>query len=290
MSAAGDEFMKELWSGKVPVQFNLSSDSLAGLDYERPTPFFNLVPRVGYLSFFLQEVQAHYQGAAATRMNNKIWLSRDEGDTTIPIKWHYPMGVIFDQLMLREKKETHEMLPLQLSVHFSPVKEPTEITSLASDSEATSLYHQHIKQAYQVQYNSTKIVTNLPMEQWRDLIKAVKECNYMKYANIKTQMRKDAGSSRIPVLVHYNGNVWLRAPATPTGDECLTLGGFLEEYFGKDFSFTPEQKASDAPIDLPNTQLLIHGVSPPASTPLLWLAEYMAYPDCFLHITIETSS
>ena len=289
MSAAGDDFMKELWKGKVPVQFNLSSDSLAGLDYERPTPFFKLVPRVGYLSFFLQEVQAHYQGAAATRMNNNIWLSRDEGEVNVPIRWHYPMGVIFDQLMTDENKETHDMLPLKLSVHFSPVKEPTAITSLAGEAEATSLYHQQIKQAYQVQYGSTKIVTNLPMEQWRDLVKAVKECNYMKYANIKTQMRKDAGSSRIPIMVHFNGQVWLRSPVTPTGDESFTISDFLVKYLEKEFKFTDEQKQSDAPINLPGVQILIHGVSPPATAPLVWLAEYMAYPDCFLHITIKTT-
>ena len=57
MSAAGDEFMREMWRGKVPVQFILGTDSHAGMEVERPTGCYKLIPRVSYLSFLVDDIR-----------------------------------------------------------------------------------------------------------------------------------------------------------------------------------------------------------------------------------------
>eukprot|EP00659_Diplonema_papillatum_P011480 gene11480-17660_t len=287
MSAAGDKFMKELWRGKVPVQFSLANDSLAGMEYERPTSFYKLVPRVGYLSFYLPEIRIHLQHAAA-QADSELWLSYDANGKSPSVPWHYPVGVIFDQLLLRENKETEEMLPLALSVHFTSYPDPNMI-SLKDEKETMALFSQHLKQAHVLRYNTTNAVTNLPMPQWNDLQLAIKDCNYAKYATVRTQLRRsESDMIKLPILLHYNDVVWTRAFKTAQGDMTYTLARFLKEVLPNVFNFTDAELQAEHPLNLPSTRLLVQGVSPALATPLVWLAEYMAHPDGFLHINIRT--
>eukprot|EP01064_Diplonema_japonicum_P013464 TRINITY_DN21016_c1_g3_i3.p1 TRINITY_DN21016_c1_g3~~TRINITY_DN21016_c1_g3_i3.p1 ORF type:complete len:291 (+),score=26.78 TRINITY_DN21016_c1_g3_i3:101-973(+) len=287
MSAAGEEFMKDLWRGKVPVQFTLSTDSLAGMEYERPTAFYKLIPRVGYLSFFLSEVRAHLQHAATKHgQESDIWLSRDVGGKVTPIRWHFPVGVVFDYLQLSEGKETEEMLPLSLSVHFTPYPDPSMV-AMNTEKETMSLFSQILKQAHTLRYNSTMAVTNLSMSQWNDLVVAVRECNYAKYATVRTQLRRaEVEPKKLPIFVHFNETIWLRSPSNPTSDSTTTLAEFLKEILPEIFPFTDEEAQSESPISLPSARLLIQGVTPSPATPLIWLSEYMAHPDGFLHVVI----
>eukprot|EP01059_Diplonema_ambulator_P008692 TRINITY_DN18366_c0_g1_i1.p1 TRINITY_DN18366_c0_g1~~TRINITY_DN18366_c0_g1_i1.p1 ORF type:complete len:303 (+),score=70.95 TRINITY_DN18366_c0_g1_i1:72-980(+) len=289
MSAAGEEFMKDLWRGKVPVQFTLSTDSLAGMEYERPTAFYKLIPRVGYLSFFLSEVMAHLQHAAARQHggDTEIWLSRDVDGKVIPIRWHFPVGVVFDYLLLEEGKQTEEMLPLSLSVHFTPKPDPSMV-SMSTEKEAMALFSQILKQAHTLRYNSTQAVTKLSMSQWNDLVVAVRECNYAKYATVRTQLRRaEIEPKKLPIFIHYNDHIWLRSPSNPASDSPTTLAEFLREILPDTFPFTDEETHSENPIALPNVRLLVQGVTPSPATPLIWLSEYMSHPDGFLHIVIR---
>eukprot|EP00755_Sulcionema_specki_P005602 Sspe_Gene.33202::Locus_16233_Transcript_2_2_Confidence_0.750_Length_949::g.33202::m.33202/K08339/ATG5; autophagy-related protein 5 len=284
MSAAGDEFMKELWRGKVPIQFTLSSSSLVGKD--RPSPCYKLVPRVSYIPFFLSDVRSHFQLAA--KGSDEVWFSWDDGkgkDLTIP--YYLPTGVVFDRLMLREGKEAAQMLPLQLTVHFTSFPEDL-LVHLRTDDEANYVFEQSLKQAHLIRYGSTKAVTTLPNLQWDDLKTAVKECNYAKYTQVRahlTQRGQNEGPQKLPIMVHTPERCLLRSPTVEGCD--YTFGHFLRDHI-PDYSHLTDSDciAEACPPPVNDGHPFIHGIAPLASTPLLWLSEYMCYPDGFLHVSL----
>jgi hypothetical protein len=47
--------------------------------------------------------------------------------------------------------------------------------------------------------------------------------------------------------------------------------------------FLPAPGASEEEAD---ARVLVHGISPPLSTPLQWMAEHMCHPDHFVHIIV----
>ena len=321
--------MKELWRGKVPVQFVLANDSLAGMDFDRPTGFYKLVPRVSYLSFCVTELREHFKHCTVTPHGGEcdVWLSRTVNGQTVPIHWHYPLGVIFDAIVLAEKKQAIEMLPLCLSVHFSSIPEKQGAIALPEEAETSSVLSHHLKESHALRYGTTSAVTNLPIAQFRDLVSSVRECNHSQFSGVRAQLkrREESSSARLAVMLHHNNSVWLRsAPSASTTEESLTLKEFLAQAlppsivvsYGEttpshtDPNAEPTEKpeegdkkegeegkeegkeevAGGAVAAKPNARFLIQGVVPSPETPLVWLTEYMAHPDGFLHIVVSTDS
>eukprot|EP01061_Rhynchopus_euleeides_P016309 TRINITY_DN27597_c0_g1_i1.p1 TRINITY_DN27597_c0_g1~~TRINITY_DN27597_c0_g1_i1.p1 ORF type:complete len:355 (+),score=111.84 TRINITY_DN27597_c0_g1_i1:131-1195(+) len=347
MSAAGDEFMKELWRGKVPVQFDLASDSLAGMEFERPTGFYKLLPRVSYLSFCATELRDHFKHCVVQRSgaDTEMWISRDVDNKPIPVRWHYPVGVIFDSLVLAEGKQAVELLPLRLLVHFSSIPDKQGASAMPEEDGTSAVLSQHLKESHALRYGSSSTVTNLPMTQWQDLVSSVKDCNHTQFSAVRAQLKKrnDGDSTQLAIMVHYNDAVWVRkAAAAPTTEASQTLKQFLDTVLpagvvlaygdeteqggdegatsthvdpavptgdasvaeegdagtadaeGASPSASPEAgggaaEAGGATSRKPNATFLIQGVVPSSETPLVWLTEYMAHPDGFLHIVVSTA-
>ena len=304
MSAAGHEFMKELWRGKIPVQFTLSSDSLGGMEYERPTAYYKLMPRMGYLSFSLEEVKSHFEHAAtpttAGADNKPIWLSRTVDGKSIPIRTHYPVGVIFDSFMLAEGKETVGMLPFAVTVRFTPPPDGT-LVPMSNDAETSKVFAHHLKQSHSVRYSTAAAVTNLPLASWKEFVQSVKECSYTQFSTIRAQLKRDTDVVKLPIVIHYNTAVWLRSvPATagPAGTdeeaaEPYTLASYLSATLPPAVVVSYDDEAAESsdatPDPKPNARVLVQGVTPAPETPLLWLSEYMSHPDGFLHVIVHSS-
>eukprot|EP01063_Lacrimia_lanifica_P034234 TRINITY_DN6284_c0_g1_i1.p2 TRINITY_DN6284_c0_g1~~TRINITY_DN6284_c0_g1_i1.p2 ORF type:complete len:286 (+),score=111.41 TRINITY_DN6284_c0_g1_i1:84-941(+) len=280
MSAAAEEFMKELWRGHVPMQFKLASTSLAGMDSERPTAFYKLVPRVGYLEFCLADVKSHFQHAVQS--TETVWLTREQKGKEVPVPWHFPLGVIFDQWMLQEGKETQEMLPFELTVHFSA---PTGEASGAAAVSEDQILEQNLKQSHCIRFGSASAVQHLTGEKRTEYLDAVRDGNYAQYANVRTILRSSENeSAKLPIMIHYNDHVWLRTPKQTTIDSSPTLAEYLASVLPNETVFPGEDGAAE-----PTAGLLIHGVVPQPATPVVWLVEYMSHPDGFLHIMIRSS-
>ena len=56
---------------------------------------------------YLLQVKKHFQ-RFIEKEDDEIWFSYNE----IPLKWHYPIGVLFDLLV------TDDILPWQITVNF----------------------------------------------------------------------------------------------------------------------------------------------------------------------------
>ena len=72
-------------------------------------------------------------------------------------------------------------------------------------------------------------------------------------------------------------------PFKTTDDDgnAWTLGDLLVWLFGEAFLQKPGASEEEA-----DARVLVHGISPPLSTPLQWMAEHMCHPDHFVHIIV----
>lgn len=90
------EILREIWDGKVPVCFMLATEEACLL--EKPEPLYLLVPRQSFFPLVTDVVQRHFQRhideEKQQHESHEMWLESDGQ----PLKWHYPIGVLFDLL------------------------------------------------------------------------------------------------------------------------------------------------------------------------------------------------
>uniref|UniRef100_A0A8D8GL79 Autophagy protein 5 n=1 Tax=Culex pipiens TaxID=7175 RepID=A0A8D8GL79_CULPI len=81
------EILREIWEGKIPVHFQLSSDET---DVE-PEDFFLLIPRLSYFPLVTEKVRRHFLRVVSNELQDgEMWM--DSNGT--PLKWHYPIGIL----------------------------------------------------------------------------------------------------------------------------------------------------------------------------------------------------
>eukprot|EP01065_Artemidia_motanka_P036780 TRINITY_DN447_c0_g3_i1.p1 TRINITY_DN447_c0_g3~~TRINITY_DN447_c0_g3_i1.p1 ORF type:complete len:289 (+),score=54.05 TRINITY_DN447_c0_g3_i1:67-933(+) len=283
--AAGDDFMKKLWEGKIPVEFTLGDESVCGFPHERPSPIHALLPRMSYLGLSLGDIKTHFSPPQAAQ-DLDVWLSRDSAAGPEPVPWHLPVGVLFDWYQLRDRCEATAMLPLRLRVHFGNFP-GDRIAKIDGVDRARDMFEQALKQGLVIRFGSSERYQDTRKGKFEDLQDALKEGNYPKFATVRGVLHKQDRAKKLPIMVHIDDALWLRQPLASASQ--MTLGQFLREtlpdVYGDDLAGDAASKPQEVPSH--RAQLLIHGVNPYLNTPLQWLAEYMCHPDGFLHIIVR---
>ncbi|CAG2180460.1 unnamed protein product, partial [Oppiella nova] len=97
-----------VWHSYLPIAFRLAANEVTSL--QEPDPYYAMVSRMTYFPLVLEKVVKHLSRFCAQNaaQNNDLWLDF-EGT---PLKWHYPVGVLYDLL------GADSCLPWTLSVHF----------------------------------------------------------------------------------------------------------------------------------------------------------------------------
>lgn len=102
------EILREIWEGKLPICFRLDSDEVA--DFREPDLFYLMVPRVSYFPLVTDKVRKHFlKYTANDKQEQELWVEYNGQ----PLKWHYPIGVLYDLM-----HEPEDFLPWNLTVHF----------------------------------------------------------------------------------------------------------------------------------------------------------------------------
>jgi len=127
------EVLKVVWEGKIPAKFVAEDEN------DDDSGFFLMLPRVSYFPLVIDKVKKHYQ--RYVEREDEIWFSYND----TPIKWHYPIGLLFDLLA------TDDQLPWSLTVHFKkfpedllfkcPNKDVVESHFMSCLKEADALKH-----------------------------------------------------------------------------------------------------------------------------------------------------
>lgn len=123
------EILREVWEGKLPVCFKLNSDEINQL--QEPDAFYLMVPRLSYFPLVTEkviktakqlgewkrefQVRKHFlRYISNEQQDQEMWLEYDGQ----PIRWHLPIGVLFDLCMNAEVQ-----LPWNIIVHFGKFPE-----------------------------------------------------------------------------------------------------------------------------------------------------------------------
>eukprot|EP01012_Entosiphon_sulcatum_P028825 TRINITY_DN3498_c0_g1_i1.p1 TRINITY_DN3498_c0_g1~~TRINITY_DN3498_c0_g1_i1.p1 ORF type:complete len:333 (+),score=78.94 TRINITY_DN3498_c0_g1_i1:133-999(+) len=278
-----EEIEKELWKSAVPVEFVLAETDISRA--EKPPPFFRLIPRVSYIPFYLRNVRDHFADARAVGgTDTEIWVEY----RGVPLKWHLPMGVLFDLICASNEDESH--LPLQLVVHFQNFP-ADRVLNLKTEKDVVFFFQHSLKEAVYVKYSNVKSIMTLSTSDQTELCEAVRDCNHDVFTKIRQVIDKSADGQPQRVPVHLfvadlqRGGLPEARMLFKAVDRSLSFGRLLHLFLPEEFG--PDQDGDDLPRSLrARARVLMHGVTPLCSTPVGWLAGHCCHPDFFVNVVV----
>uniref|UniRef100_A0A0N5ARF7 Autophagy protein 5 n=1 Tax=Syphacia muris TaxID=451379 RepID=A0A0N5ARF7_9BILA len=250
------EVRRKLWDGKIPVQFILD---LCESVNSSTKPYFVMLPRVSYFTLILPRVLQFFGTAVEHFDASSVWLQCG----TTPLKWHYPVGVLYDLLKSDEK------LPWTITVRVTDF--PKELIRWSRDSMESS-FIQSIKEADYLRHKA-EVVNSMTPEEYRKLWNGLVNEKFDEYWFVNEKLvSEDQPPKNVPIRWYEVGHPFIEvliAPFDDTGkqrtlsDACRIVG-----YDGEIVAIS-------------------HGIELPLETPLLWMVENYSYLDNFVHIVIK---
>nr|XP_022904887.1 autophagy protein 5 [Onthophagus taurus] len=257
------EVLREIWEGKLPVCFTLNPDEVR--DLQQPDPFYVLVPRLSYFSLVTDKVKKHLiRFVNEESQDQDMWLEYDGQ----PIKWHFPIGVLFDLLMGDDVQ-----LPWNIIVHFEKFPE-NKIFRFNNKEAIEAFFMACVKEADNLKHRGV-VINGMQKKDHNQLWLGLQNDKFDQFWAVNRKLM-DASSEQdsfkhIPFKFYIDDGYRqkLVKPTTEDGQR-RTLQDLLEEVF-------PNKK---------DLRVRTHGVLPPLSTPLQWMSEHLSYPDNFLHLCL----
>ncbi|EGG20133.1 autophagy protein 5 [Cavenderia fasciculata] len=323
MSFFDDDIKRSVWDGKIPVMFSMSGNDVT--HHTMPAPYMMMVPRNSYFPLVTGAVRDYFSHSTLIMSDNELWLEYKG----IPIKWHLPIGVLFDVLVGSESGTQI----WNLTVHFQSF--PEKILLRCPNEESVETYYKNVlKEANYIKQGDINKLNNLNINQSNELWDGLRQHifpffhvdDYDKFWSInKLFYNVNVGGSstgigykHIPVRLIQNNRPYVQnliAPYNESGAE-LTLSDYFSKipfysiFIGgatEPSSSSPtttntgELSTSSSSTSMAYTNLLqyikagagkylIQGVEPPLESSFLWLGEYFSHPDNFLYITLIDST
>lgn len=260
------EILREIWDGRLPVCFNLAEQELNTI--QQPEPFYLMVPRLSYFPLVTDKVRKHFaRHVSPEHQDGELWLEYSGQ----PLKWHYPIGVLFDLYAY------DTALPWSLTVHFQKFPE-NELLHCPSKEAVEAYFMATIKEADALKHRG-QIINNMQKRDHNQLWLGLQNDKFDQFWTINRKLMEHSNDELfkfIPFRIHQPDKPFIQRLFRPTGDsdEIMTLKNLIFD----DISIDLDQQL--------NARIIIQGIQPPLSTPVQWLSEHFSHPDNFLHICI----
>eukprot|EP00667_Euglena_gracilis_P015753 EG_transcript_16403 len=278
-SATDEAVQREIWKGEVPVEYTLADSEVAVIG--KPPPFYQLIPRMSYLPFYLPDVRNHFAPAAVKLGQDKarMWLSHNNA----PVKWHLPLGVIYD--MIHQDSDPAAGPVLQLTVHFDGFPEG-KVLSLQTEEDVGSFFLHSMKEAACIRFDSAKAVITLTTKDKQELCEAVRDCysRFSSYQKVREKIEQgEKACDKLAVRLVVRSAV--DAPGQfrlllRTARRDQTVGQLLHATLPAHFPTVPEGAAAS-----PSATAVLHGVTPLAAMPLRFVAK-CSHPDLWIYLVV----
>jgi autophagy-related protein 5 len=186
-----DALVCEAWNGRVPVAVHLARDECTA--HEPPAPFLALLPRMSYLSQFETDIRSHFFEAIAP-IEDGIWFEYHGA----PLKWHLPIGVVFDSCcasqLRRVDAPSPAALPWSLTVHFQAFPEAVMPRCRSLDALRTSFFHT-LKQSVWLRCGSARPLTDMSKSEHASIWDAARQgthltVTYLAFSNLHSQFSR----------------------------------------------------------------------------------------------------
>lgn len=266
------EVLREIWDGKIPICFVLSEEDLAA-SAEQPDPLYFLVPRQSYFPLVTDKVTRHFQKYVNQEKQGEMWLE-DEGQ---PLKWHYPIGVLFDLNGADNK------LPWTLSVHFQNFPEE-ELLHCPNKDAVESYFMSMVKEADALKHRG-QVINSMQKKDHRQLWMGLLTDKFDQFWSVNRKLMEHSGDElfkHIPFRIYQGDLQFIQRLFRPLSESGAlhTLRDLLQQFFPQ--ALLPEDS------ELKMFHVIIQGIEPPLDTPIQWLSEHFSHPDNFLHICITS--
>lgn len=291
------EILRELWQSRLPVCFVLSDEDVTRIiRSESPEPLYLMLPRHLYFPCFIDRLQRYfsiyYKDNSSDSPNNvnfnNLWLEYE----STPLKWHYPIGVLYDLYTNSLASGDSPRLPWQIIVHLTkfpdneivrfPDKESIEGHFMASLKEADALKHRG------------QIIGDMQKRDHKQLWNSLLQDKFEAFWSINSRLMSFTENldhfRYIPFRIYVLDRPFIQklyAPYDTETGKWRTLTDLLQYSLNNEADF--DERANEKKIlnrNLDDYRAIIHGVEPPLHTPLQWLSEQFSYPDNFLHVAL----
>jgi len=178
----------------VPVIFNLAEPDG---DAE---PCCLMLPRMSYLPLVTEKVKSHFSPNAEHK--GPIWFSHKK----IPLRWHLPIGLLFDMLGSRQHEVSPgSRLPWSITVHFSEF--PTEILLECPSREAVeSIFMSSLKESDQLK-TSGKVMKQMQAREHSQLWLGLCSDKFDQFWAVNRRLMEGSDSWRhLPIRVYSGDN------------------------------------------------------------------------------------
>ncbi|KAF2072930.1 hypothetical protein CYY_005752 [Polysphondylium violaceum] len=319
MSFFDEEIKKSIWDGKIPIIFTLSPNDLTS--HIPPSPYSLMAPRNSYFPLITNVVKEHFKSSTLV-LADEMWLEYNG----VPIKWHIPIGVLYDSLVGGNNK-TSEDDPNQgywnLVVHFQSY--PDKILKCPNEEYIKTHYKNVLKEANYIKQGDITKLNNLNINQTNELWDGLKYHDYDKFWSINKKFYPNSTKEYkyIPIRIIYNCKppVQELIPVFDENGEETTLQMLfnfipfqnVENILGNSNSSSNSNSNNNDDNDDNNNNNVsksdqvkeidskfktlfdylnsgvkykIQGIEPDLSSSVVWLNEFFGYPDNFLYIVL----
>nr|CAD7258621.1 unnamed protein product [Timema shepardi] len=197
-----------------------------------------------------------------------------------PLKWHYPIGVLFDMYVT-----TDLQLPWNITVHFDKFPED-ELLHCTSRDAVESHFMACVKEADVLKHRS-QVVSNMQKKDHNQLWLGLQNDKFDQFWAVNRKLMEasaDEAFKYIPFRCYHGDEAFVQRLVRPVTEEGhrKTLKDLVHEVFPEEAEGRKTQRSL-----LTILRVITHGIEPPCETPLQWMSEHLSYPDNFLHLCIQ---
>ena len=254
-----------------------------------------MLQRQNYFPCFIEKIQKYYSTYFKENINDTInninfsnlWLEYE----SIPLKWHYPIGILYD-LYTSSISSTNSHLPWQIIVHLSKFPEG-EIIRFPDKESIESHYMSTIKEADALKHKG-QIISDMQKRDHKQIWNSLIQDKYDGFWNINNKLMSYTDNIQyfryIPFRIYILDKPFIQKLFSPYDIEqnkAMILNDLI--IYALNHEAQCEQQANEKKIlntNIDDYQVIIHGIKPSLQTPLQWLSEHFSYPDNFLHICL----
>ncbi|KAG2200649.1 hypothetical protein INT47_005805 [Mucor saturninus] len=278
MSLFDLEISKNIWNGKIPLKITLDPTETDVYGNDKVwDPVYLEVPRCSYLPLVTRQIQQIYTGLGMQVPEDAFLSVWYEDSNKQPLKWHYPIGLLFDIY------SSLDSLPWSITLRFKNI--PTDTVLLKPTPETMQdMFMAMVKEADFLRNGTTKKVMNLSKRDQSQLWQSLALDRFDEFWAVNRQLVEYSNSSlrNIPLRIYLPDNCpVIQEPVSFYGDsekqETLTVKDVLRKLI-------PDLFVSEETLHL--ISILVHGVELPLDTPISWAYENLSFADNFLHVVV----
>ncbi|CAM4925853.1 unnamed protein product [Rotaria socialis] len=290
------EITRELWQSHLPVCFILADEDKNKMNRsESPEPLYLMLARHSYFPCFIEKIHRYYCNYFKNDPNDttnnmnlaNLWLEYE----SIPLKWHYPIGVLYD-LYVSSLSSISSHVPWQIIVHLSKFPEG-EIIRFPDKESIEAHFMSTIKEADALKHRG-QIIEDMQKRDHQQLWNSLLQDRYDGFWKINNKLMTYTDNLQyfryIPFRIHILDKPFIHklfSPFNVEEEKWTTLNDLLQ--FTLNHEAHCEQIANEKKIfntNINDYRVIIHGIQPSLQSPVQWLSEHFSYPDNFLHICL----